>query len=249
MTSLALMQTDSMIARLDPRVRLVTACLWSIILALVQQFAAALAGLFFAVCLCIIARLSWSGLKLRLISLNGFIFLLFLTLPWSVPGSVGWSLGPIPFTREGVALAALIGLKSNAILLTISALISTIPPTALGHAMEHLRVPARFAHLFLFSVRYVEQMYHENQRLARSARARAFTPGFNRLTYTTYARWLSMLFIRGLDRSERVLAAMKARGYQGRFYLLNHFRAGPRDAAFGGLMFVAAVALIWMEWL
>ncbi len=249
MTSLALMRAPSLVADIDPRVRLVSGCVLSIILALVQRFEAAWAGLALAAVLCVSARLPWAGLKMRLIGFNLFALFLFLTLPWSMPGAALWAWGPGVYSREGATVAALIAIKGNAILLVISALISTIEMTALGHAMEHLRLPARLVHLFLFTVRYLEQMHREYLRLVRAARARGFTPRLNRHTYYTYAQWVGMLFIRGLDRSERVLAAMKARGYRGRFYLLKHFEAGSRDVLFGGAVVALTLVLVWMEWM
>lgn len=249
MTSLALMRAHSFVADIDPRVRLVSGCVLSIILALARRFETAWAGLALAVILCAAARLPWAGLKIRLIGFNLFVLFLLLTLPWSMPGEALWTPGPGVYSRAGAEAAALIAVKGNAILLVISALISTIEVTALGHAMEHLRLPARLVHLFLFTVRYLEQMHREYLRLVRASRARAFTPRMDRHTYRTCAQWVGMLFIRGLDRSERVLAAMKARGYKGHFYLLQHFAAGPRDAVFGVVALALAVALVWMEWI
>ena len=54
----------------------------------------------------------------------------------------------------------------------------------------------------------------------------------DRHTYSSFGNLLGMLLVRGYDRSERILAAMKCRGFQGRFYLLDHFCFQARDVIF-----------------
>lgn len=249
MTSLALLRTDSFVTSIDPRFRLVAAFAWAVLLALAQRWETVLAGLVLAAAVCAAARLPWSGLKMRLAGLNLFMLMLVVTLPWSVPGTALVEIGPFDYSREGLDMAARVALKGNAILLILSAWVSTIEVAALGHALEHLHFPKRLVHLFLFTVRYLEQTHFEYLRLVRAARARGFAPRMDRHTWRTYAQWIGMLFIRGLDRSERVLAAMKARGYKGQFYLLKHFKAGARDAVFGAAAMIGAAGLIWLEWM
>ena len=59
---------------------------------------------------------------------------------------------------------------------------------------------------------------------------------------------MGALLLRSLDRADRVLDAMKCRGYAGRFYVLRHFHARASDAAIGAAGALAAVALAWLEW-
>ena len=48
---------------------------------------------------------------------------------------------------------------------------------------------------------------------------------------------------------ERVLAAMKCRGWNGRFYLWKHFRLGAGDAVLGAVALAGMAALSLGEWL
>ena len=70
----------------------------------------------------------------------------------------------------------------------------------------------------------------------------------NRHTYRAYGYLVGMLLVRSLDRSERIVAAMKCRGFRGRFYLLDHFAYSLHDLGFA----VTGVALLLLlglvEW-
>ena len=87
-------------------------------------------------------------------------------------------------------------------------------------------------HLLLFTVRYIDVLHREYLRLAAAMKVRAFRPRMNLHTYATYGNLVGMLLVRSLDRSERILAAMKCRGFQGHFYLLDHFTCSRRDLWF-----------------
>lgn len=248
MTSLLLWRQDSRMNGFDPRVRLVVGFVLCVLLAISKQPNTVLAGLFFGALAAVTARLPWRGLWIRWVGLNLFMLMLLIVLPWSMPGTPLWTAGPFVYSREGLYLALLVMGKGNAILLVLSAWISTIDLSALGHALEHLCVPRKLVHVFLFTVRYLEVLVHEQRRLFRAARARGFVARADRHTYRTLARLVGMLLFRGLARSERVLMAMKARGYNGHFYLLHHFTWHGRDAAFACVALVMAASLSWLEW-
>jgi cobalt/nickel transport system permease protein len=169
----------------------------------------------------------------RLAALNLFLLLVSVLLPLTTGGESLGTLGPLRFSREGVELAAAVVLKGNAIVLALAALLGTLDLVTLGHALAHLYVPLKLIHLLLFTVRYVEVLRREYLRLTVAMRLRAFRPRMDRHTYRTYGYLVGMLLVRSLDRAERIVAAMKCRGFRGRFYLLDHFAFSRYDAAFG----------------
>ena len=77
---------------------------------------------------------------------------------------------------------------------------------------------------------------------------RGFRPRMDRHTYRAYGYLVGMLLVRSLDRSDRIVAAMKCRGFRGRFYLLDHFAFSVRDALFGAASMVVLLVLAWAEW-
>jgi cobalt/nickel transport system permease protein len=73
-------------------------------------------------------------------------------------------------------------------------------------------------------------------------RARAFVAGSNRHTWRSLGWLLGMLLVRSLERSRRILAAMKCRGFSGRFYLVNPNVWHRRDTM--GLFAAGGIAAI-----
>ena len=242
-------QARSPVHRLDARVRIVVAVVFSVVVATSTRITVPLFGLMLGALPLALANLPPWRLATRLAAVNVVVVLLWLFLPFTVPGSRVFAVvGPFIASGEGVALATQITLKCNAIALALTALLSTVEVTTLGHALHHLRVPDKLIHLYLFTVRYVDVLHQELQRLTRAAKVRGFRPGVNRHTYRTYGYLVGMLLLKSVDRAERVLAAMKCRGFSGRFYVLRHFRMDRRDAVFGCLALALLLCLGWVEW-
>jgi cobalt/nickel transport system permease protein len=126
-------------------------------------------------------------------------------------------------------------------------LAGTLEASVLGHALSHLHVPDKLTHLLLLTVRYLEVLQREYLRLEAAMRVRGFRPRISRHTYRSYGYLVGMLLVRSLDRSERVLAAMKCRGFRGRFYLLDHFAFSRRDVPFCVASGVVLAGLIVLE--
>ncbi len=76
----------------------------------------------------------------------------------------------------------------------------------------------------------------------RAVKIRNFRPATNLHTYRTYAYLVGMLFVHASERARRVHLAMKCRGFEGRFYSLDHFSPTPWNyvlaLAVGGMSLV-----------
>lgn len=239
----------SPIHRLDPRLRIIVALSFAVLLATSTRMTVSIFGLLAGALLVALADLPNGPLAARLAAVNAFMLFLWLFLPFTHPGrEVVLRIGSMAATWEGVLYVAQITLKCNAIVLTLTALLSTIEITPLGHALHHLRVPGKLVHLYMFTVRYFDVIHREYHRLMNAAKVRGFRPRMNMHTYRTYGYLAGMLLVNSFDRAERVMAAMKCRGFQGRFYVLKHFTMTSGDAAFGAAALLALLALGWMQW-
>lgn len=238
----------SLIHRLDARVAILISLSFSIVVALSNRLPVLVAGLALAVVSALVARLSLARLARKLLPVNAFMLLLFAVLPFSVPGTALFHVGPLPWSREGCLFAAAITLKSNAIVLVLAVFLGTMEMVRLGHALVHLHVPPKLAHLFLFTVRYMEVLQQEYRRLANAMKVRCFRPRFDVHTCRTLGSLVGMLLVKSLDRSERIVAAMKCRGFNGQFPILCHFRLTRTDVWFGVLSLVAILGLGCAEW-
>lgn len=239
----------SLLHRLDPRLRVAAATAFSIVVALSFRFPTLTAALAAAVVLVAAGRLDARALVGRLLVVNGFVLLIWLLLPLTFPGEIVASWGPVRVYLPGVVLSAQISLKSNAIVLSLIALIATMPFATLGHSLHRLGMPDKLVFLLLMSYRYVFVIEQEFRRLMRAAKVRGFRPATNRHTYQTFAYMVGMLFVRSADRAERVYRAMRCRGFKNRFYSLRTFEASATDAVFGALMAGLLLGLICLEWL
>ncbi|BBO89664.1 energy-coupling factor transporter transmembrane component T family protein [Desulfosarcina ovata] len=113
MLSESFAQGVSLLHRLDPRLRIVFATLFSFLLALSLKFPTLVSGLAMSVILVWISRLPRMEVARRLTVVNIFNIVLFLVLPITFEGTIAFFLGPVACTREGLLLAARITLKSN----------------------------------------------------------------------------------------------------------------------------------------
>ncbi|MBN2231655.1 MAG: cobalt ECF transporter T component CbiQ [Deltaproteobacteria bacterium] len=239
---------DAPLLRLDPRIRVVVAGAFSLLVAVSRHFPTLGAALLLAAILVWTARLDFLQVMRRLLAVAGFLALLWLVLPVSVSGPVLCRLGPLAISRPGIALAAQVTLKSMAILTAVIALVATMNLAVLGHALAGLGLPLKLVHLLLFSYRYIFVIEDEYRRLLRAVRVRGFTPRTDLHTYRTIAYLAAMIFVRAAARAERVEQAMRCRGFDGRFYCLFDFPAHPRQRQFALGMAMLLIGLALLEW-
>ena len=240
---------NSFVHQLDPRIRLMSACVYSIVVALSRNFQVLTAAVLISFVLVMLAQLSAREIIKRIIVVNSFIVLLWLVLPLTFQGAISLALGPLTIYRAGIIMAAQITLKSNAILLALIALVTTMNFSIVGYALNWLHVPDKIVHLLLMTYRYVFLIEQEYQRLIRAAQIRGFRPGTNLHTYKTYACIVGMLLVRSAVRAERVYQAMLCRGFKRKFYCLHEFNVGQKEWLFGTAMGGVMLVLIYFEWL
>lgn len=239
---------ETWLLALDPRVRVVAAVLFAVVVVALSSFLALFVALGLAVTTMLVARLPVGPTLRRVAAMDGFIVFMLLMLPFTTPGDVVFSVGPLQATEQGFLLALMIALKANAIVMALLALVGTIEPAELGHALWRLRTPPALVHLLLFTVRYIEVLEREYRRLRLAMRARAFQPRNSLHTYRSIGYLFGMLLVRSLDRSERILDAMKCRGFDGRFHVVEQFSLGRQDAVFGLAAALAGSGLLLLNW-
>ncbi|SMH26446.1 cobalt ECF transporter T component CbiQ [Mesorhizobium australicum] len=237
------------IARVDPCMRLAAALLFVAVLAFLRSPAPLTVALATG-----IAAVSWarpparSTLR-RLAGVEGFLALFLVSLPFTVAGTEMFSLFGYPASREGLERALAIVVRVNAAALVIAALISTMGTMRLASAMAGIGIPARIAHLFQLTVRYIGVFHEEYSRLRRAMMARAFRAGSNQHSWRTLGNLVGMLLVRSIERAERVSWAMKSRGFSGSFPDFDQQRMQAADIAFCATWIGVAAALVVLEFL
>ncbi|MFD0978343.1 cobalt ECF transporter T component CbiQ [Tropicimonas aquimaris] len=222
----------SWLGRIDPRVRIVAALAFAVVTVACGRLPVLLAALGIAVALLAASRLPAGRTLRRMATMDGFILILLVMLPFTVPGEPMFTIWGLPASREGLLQAVEILLTANAVILALMALVGTMEPVTMGHALHALRVPTALVHLLMFTVRYIDVLREEYLRLRQAMKARGFRPSTDWHCYRSFGYLLGMLLVRSMERSERILDAMKCRGFTGRIPLLDRFAFARRDAVF-----------------
>ncbi|MGH2427792.1 MAG: cobalt ECF transporter T component CbiQ [Candidatus Limnocylindria bacterium] len=253
---------DSPLHRADPRLKFVAtiATILAISMLPVAAFAALALVWLALIAASLIARLG----PLRL-SRSAFIAAPFLLAALPIiflgPGDPLGTLeiGPLSLTvsGDGLRLFATIAAKSWLSVQVALLLTFTTPFHDLVDALRDLRLPRILVAIIGFMYRYLAVLTGEATRLMRARAARsASVPG---LHAGRSIRWRAgvaggmagQLFLRSYERSERVYAAMQARGFDGTF---RHLAARPIGSVewlvFGvllaGLVGFEVLAHLWL---
>ena len=241
----AFLDLDSPIHRIDTRVRVLVAVASSVAIAAVHGPAAVAVGFGAAVLLAATARLPLRATMRRLLPLNIFLAVLCIVLPLTTPGPALFHAHTVAVTWPGLLAGLIIAVRANAIVLILTALLTTMETADLGRALHAFRVPPKLVTLFLLTGRYIFVLQTEYQRLRRAMRVRSFRPGTNRHTLRTLGYLVGMLAVNGFDRSERILHGMKCRGYTGDFPLNEPLPLRKRDVGFSAIAAILIAAVFW----
>lgn len=109
-------------------------------------------------------------------------------------------------------------------------LIATTSFPGVCHALRRLGLPSIFVSQLLFLYRYLFVLMEEAMRINRAREMRSF--GKNGAGIKLFVRIIGILFIRTLDRAERIYYAMLSRGFQGDMPSLKRGHIGIVDFGF-----------------
>ncbi|WP_424927550.1 cobalt ECF transporter T component CbiQ [Amaricoccus tamworthensis] len=219
---------------LDPRTRVIAAVLFAVVVVGCRHIPVLAAALGVAVLLMLSARVPMRTTLRRMIAMDGFIIFVLVFMPFTMPGDTMFTVLGFEASWQGFHRAVEIGLTANAAILALMSLVGSLEPVTVGHALFRLRVPERLVHLMMFTVRYIEVLREEYQRLRQAMLARGFQARKNGLhTWRSFGYLIGMMLVRAVERSERILGAMKCRGFTGRFPVLNTVSWTRADVVFG----------------
>lgn len=162
---------------------------------------------------------TWSNLLVYGAIAVVWVYLLQVPLP-KLGGLVGaelifLSLVALPLGWER---ASFLLLRSLICLMVMNGFLLTLPPHSLGIALKSLPIPAPLKENLILAGQYLEILLLEVTRMQRSAQLRGLNGTAGWLRYAS-AAMIGALYLRTLDRAERVYAAMVARGYNGKLPL------------------------------
>jgi cobalt/nickel transport system permease protein len=157
---------------------------------------------------------------------------------FAVPGRqvASLDLGPwqLVVSDAGLVRFASIVVRSWLSVQVAILLTATTPFPDLLHALRHLRVPRVMVAVIAFMYRYLFVLVDESTRLLRARDARSpLREKGKGVSLAWRARvagnMVGQLFLRSFERSDRIYAAMQARGYRGQLLTLNPHSMHARD--------------------
>ena len=217
------------IAGFDPRARILAVVAFALVVVVLSDLAALAVALGASLVVMGLADLPPGPTLRRMAMMDGFIVFMLMLLPFTVPGDPIVTLFGFPASWQGLTRAVEIALKANAIVLMLLSLVGTMDAITIGRALHRLKAPEALVHLMMFTVRYIDVLVGEYRTLRTAMKARGFRPSNSRHTWKSFGYLVGMMLVRSLERSERILAAMKCRGFTGTIPLIDDLSWRRRD--------------------
>jgi cobalt/nickel transport system permease protein len=195
------------------------------------------------------ARTPVSRAVFRLLAICGFLSMLLVVMPFSAPAQPGdvlivfGGLQGLDFNLRGLNVAGTIAAKGVAIALLSEPLLNTAPLPVTLQGLTRLGVPKAFSQMVLLCHRYVHVFRHEARRMSWAMAVRGFRGRTSLAAIRAVANFLGMLFVRSFERTERVMEAMQARGYQGEISHDREVRLSLGDVLFTAVWFLFGIGL------
>ena len=218
-------QTDSLIHRLDPRVKLVATFCYIISLFIMDSFVGyGIAALF----LVLIIKLSKVPFKYMVRGMKAIVFLLIIAVVFNLfltQGEVVFSFWKLSITREGIRLAAFMAARLVFLIMGSSVMTLTTTPNNLTDGLEKILSPLRvfkvpvheIAMMMSIALRFIPILLEETDKImkAQIARGADFESGNILNKAKSLVPLLVPLFISAFRRANDLATAMEARCYQG----------------------------------
>jgi energy-coupling factor transport system permease protein len=218
-------QTESLIHRLDPRVKLVTTLCFIVSLFLVKGYSGyGVATLFLFVTI----KLSKVPFKFMMRGMKAIIFLLLFAVTFNLfltPGEPAISFWRLTITWEGIRLASSLAIRLVLLIIGSSVMTLTTTPSNLTDGMEKLMKPLRvfripvheIAMMMSIALRFIPILLEETDKImkAQIARGADFESGNIIKRAKSLIPLLVPLFISAFRRANDLALAMEARCYRG----------------------------------
>ena len=217
---------NSILHRLDPRVKFVGTMLFVISLFILNTWVGYLVATIFLASLIVASKVPF-GFMVK--GLKAILVLMMITMIFNVlftPGeTVYWQWGIIKVTREGIVVAGKMLIRLIYLILGSSLMTLTTTPTQLTSALERLlrplnkiKVPVHeIAMMMSIALRFIPILLEETDKImkAQTARGADFESGGLIKRVKSMIPLLVPLFVSAFRRADDLAMAMEARCYHG----------------------------------
>jgi cobalt/nickel transport system permease protein len=247
----------SILHSLDPRVKVLAVIGYILAVSLTPEGIWWAFGFFF---LFLLFAVYLSGLGMFFTLRRSFIALPFIlaafAIPFTTPGPIVWRIPGLNWAISEPGMIRFLSILMRSWLAVQAAILLTAVTRFANilWALSALRFPGILVSIIGFMYRYIFVLADEATRMMRARASRsARVPGSNRLSIVWQGKvtgaMVGSLFLRAIERSERVYSAMLSRGYDGCMRSLTQFQMRQRDwisLVVVGLLLVLPLSLDWM---
>ena len=218
-------QTDSILHRLDPRVKLIGTFAFIVGLFLAGNVAGYAVAAIFLVSM---IKLSHVPVKFMLKGMKAIAFLIVITVVFNTfmtPGEVLIQVWKLKVTKEGLIMAAKLALRLSFLIIGSSIMTLTTTPNQLTDAIESVMGPLKRLHvpvhevamMMSIALRFIPILMEETDKIMKAQEARGASFDSGNLLDKTKALipLLVPLFISAFRRANDLAMAMEARCYRG----------------------------------
>lgn len=217
---------DTIVHRLDPRIKILVAILFLVAVFVVRTMwgFTALAALFF-----VIIALAKIGPVTILRSIRPLLFIIIFTFLLNIlfynGETIYWQWGILKISREGIEKAIFIAIRLILLIIATSLLTLTTSPMQLTDGMESLLKPLKkikfpvheMAMMMSIAMRFIPTLVEETDRImkAQTARGAEFDSGNLLKKAKNMIPLLVPLFVGAFKRADELALAMESRCYHG----------------------------------
>lgn len=231
---------DTFIHRLDPRAKLLSTLAFIVTVVSFPKYE--LAGLipffFFPVLLFVLGDIPVKIIMKKVLLVSSFAFFIGIFNP-VVDRRIVHSLLGIPVSGGWISFFSIM-IKFSLTISTALLLVATTSFPGICHALQKLGMPELFVSQLLFLYRYLFVLTEETMRVVRARDMRSFGNRGNGMK--AYISLVGTLFLRTVEKAERIYQAMLSRGFTGRLHSMKLYRLSVADVTF----FCLTVATLYL---
>ena len=218
-------QADSVIHRLDPRVKLVATLFYIISLFVVKNWIGYLLAFLF---LAWMIHLSRVPVKFMVKGMKAIVFILLLTVVFNLfltPGDPLLSIWKLTITKEGLQIAVMMAIRLSFLIMGSSLMTLTTTPNNLTDGLEKLMRPLKVLHvpvheiamMMSIALRFIPILTEELEKImkAQTARGIDFESGGLLKRVKSMVPIIVPLFVAAIRRANDLAMAMESRCYHG----------------------------------
>lgn len=216
---------DSILHRLDPRVKFVSTMVYIVSLFVFSSWLGYGVAALFLIAMIVLSKVPF---KFMVKGLKPVMMLLLITMFFNLiftPGETIWSFWVIKITKEGVQLALRMGIRLVFLIIGASLMTLTTTPNQLTDGLERLMRPLNKIHvpvheiamMMSIALRFIPILLEETDKImkAQMARGADFESGNLIQKVKNMVPLLVPLFVSAFRRANDLAMAMEARCYHG----------------------------------